>query len=236
MDPPTGTMNPRARSPRLVRRVPREQGLRSEADHAALTRVVLITLFVAGNFVRPFAHAQNKVALVLHTVNIFTIPAFDDPATSAPRHRPRRRFLVSTSSSRTSSCSRCTSASSAPILAHVLPQQPSRAGVRRVPSQQRPVLVHYTPQPNWGPSPTTPRCRPVVLLLHPVVLHLAPLRRRGEAHGARPRRARCLFGYTSINRFMGTHRSPCPTFAGTCSVGTRSSSRTPTPGQSSAWR
>ena len=211
-DEPSGTEVPGSFGEFLV-----NMGLRSEADPYRLdiAKFVLITLFVAGNFVRPFAHAQNKVALVLHNfVNIFTIPAFTmiTGYLSAEMTRPRRRsprgvhrHPVPRPAVGVPRPHR------APVLAHVLPQQPSRAGVRRVPSQQRPVLVQLHAAAKLGPlSYFTPAAdlwyffcilwfsiwRPyAVEVKHTVLVHVV---------------LGCLFGYTSINRFMGLHRTVLP--------------------------
>jgi len=208
-DEPSGTEVPGSFGEFLV-----NMGLRSEADPYRLdiAKFVLITLFVAGNFVRPFAHAQNKVALVLHNfVNIFTIPAFTmiTGYLSAEMTRPRRRFLVAYI-----------------VIPYIVLQSvylglilplywrtsfrnnhlaPGFGEYHRNNGQ---FSYNYTPQPNWGPlSYFTPAAdlwyffcilwfsiwRPyAVEVKHTVLVHVV---------------LGCLFGYTSINRFMGLHRT-----------------------------
>ena len=60
-------------------------GLKGESDpyRLDLAKFILVTLYIAANFIRPFAQADSQLACSLHNfVSIFTIPRSRSPATS----------------------------------------------------------------------------------------------------------------------------------------------------------
>ena len=74
-------------------------GLKGESDpyRLDLAKFILVTLYIAANFIRPFAQADSKLACSLHNfVSIFTIPAFTmiTGYLSADMNRVRRRYLI----------------------------------------------------------------------------------------------------------------------------------------------
>ena len=74
-------------------------GMRAEADHYRLdvAQWFLVSLFVATNFIRPFAAAESKLACVLHNFfSIFTVPSFVliSGYMSETMTRRRRRYVI----------------------------------------------------------------------------------------------------------------------------------------------
>tara|TARA_B110000977_G_scaffold31456_1_gene41681 strand:- start:2240 stop:3838 length:1599 start_codon:yes stop_codon:yes gene_type:complete len=189
-------------------------GLKGESDpyRLDLAKFILVTLYIAGNFIRPFAQADSKLACALHNfVSIFTLPAFTmiTGYLSMEMTRPRKRFLIAYL-----------------IIPYLVLQSlyliieinlywrhsfrnnsvaPAGGEFSRNNGQ---FSYNFTPQPNWGPlSYFTPvgdtwylislatwsMWRPyAVELKNTVFLHII---------------IGCLMGYTTIDRFMTLHRT-----------------------------
>ena len=74
-------------------------GMRPESDtyRLDLAKFLVVSLWVANNFVQPFAAAGNKMACVVHNfVSIFAVPSFVliSGYVSAELTRKRRRYVI----------------------------------------------------------------------------------------------------------------------------------------------
>jgi len=189
-------------------------GLHGESDpyRLDLAKFILVTLYVASNFILPFAQAGSKLACVIHNfTSIFTVPALImiTGYLSADMNRPRRRFLIAYL-----------------VIPYIVLQSLYLALI--VPLYWRrsfrnnsvaPAFgdfdrnngqfsFNFTPQPNWGPlSFMTPAgdtwyllslisfsmWRPYAIeFKNTIFVHVI---------------IGCLIGYSTIGRFMGVHRT-----------------------------
>ena len=189
-------------------------GLKGESDpyRLDLAKFILVVLYIAGNFIRPFAQADSSLACALHNfVSIFTLPAFTmiTGYLSMEMTRPRKRFLIAY-------LIIPYLVLQALYLSIVIPLYwrksfrnnsiaPAMGEFSRNNGQ---FSYNYTPQPNWGPLSFFTPCGDTWYLLSLATFSMwrpyaVEFKNTIAVHVV----IGCLMGYTTIDRFMTLHRT-----------------------------
>ena len=189
-------------------------GLKGESDpyRLDLAKFILVTLYIAANFIRPFAQADSKLACSLHNfVSIFTIPAFTmiTGYLSADMNRVRRRLLVAYLVIPYLVLQSLYLALVVPLYWRTSFRNnhlaPAMGEFHRNNGQ---FSYNFTPQPNWGPlSFATPAGDTWYLLTLVAFSMWRPYAVEFKNTILVHVFLGCLMGYTTIDRFMSLHRT-----------------------------